>query len=194
MLWYGIPKQHSHTKINQQAKTSLYNWILQHPHVVVSRIKNHCLKLFVEIQLEPQLALKLLVCVSVIELHNIMVISPEEGVIKEARDADNNIIISDSTLRNFLPPILKNMSSQCKVMCGYECFLSSKNINSFPLTWHDHHMKHLKDRIQDAQNRRSGEIPSRIFETYKNTVRPHGCHIYNTAADMTMATICPCTY
>ena len=49
--------------------------------------------------------------VSVRELHNIMVSPPEEVVLKEARDEGNNIIISDSTLLNILPPQIKNMTS-----------------------------------------------------------------------------------
>ena len=54
---------------------------------------------------------KLLLQVSVRELHNSMVSPPEEGLLKEARDEDNNIIIGYSTLRNILPPQLKNMTS-----------------------------------------------------------------------------------
>ena len=38
---------------------------------------------------------KFLLQVSVRELHNNTVSPPEEGVMKEARDEDNNIIISD---------------------------------------------------------------------------------------------------
>ena len=45
------------------------------------------------------------------------------------------------------------------------------------LMWHYCHLKHLKDRIHNAKNRRSGELSSRLFETYKNAVRPHGYHI-----------------
>ena len=30
----------------------------------------------------------------------------------------------------------------------------------------------------------------RLFETYKNSVMPHGCHIYQTASPMAMETIC----
>ena len=59
-----------------------------------------------------------------------MVSPPEEGGIKEARDADNNIIISDSTLRPILPPQLKNMSARYKVLCGFECCISDKSIHS----------------------------------------------------------------
>ena len=35
----------------------------------------------------------------------------EEGGLKEARDKDSNIIISDTTLRNILPPQVNNMTS-----------------------------------------------------------------------------------
>ena len=58
---------------------------------------------------------------SVRELHNIMVSTPEKGGLKEARDSDNNIIISDSILRKILPPQIKNMTSRYKIMCDCEC-------------------------------------------------------------------------
>ena len=45
---------------------------------------------------------KLLLQVSVQELNNSMLSPPEEGGLKEERDKDNNIIISDSTLKNIL--------------------------------------------------------------------------------------------
>ena len=39
-------------------------------------------------------------------------VSPiEEGGIKEAREKYSNIIISDTTLRNILPPQVKKMTS-----------------------------------------------------------------------------------
>ena len=54
---------------------------------------------------------KLLLKVYLRELHNRLVSTPEEGGLKEERNADNNIIISDSTLHNILPPQLKNKTS-----------------------------------------------------------------------------------
>ena len=41
-----------------------------------------------------------------------MAIPPEEGGLKEAIYADNNITISDSTLQSIIPPQLKKMSAQ----------------------------------------------------------------------------------
>ena len=61
-------------------------------------------------QTEPQLVPKLLLQMSIRELHNNLVSDPNDGGIKDARDEDNNIIISDSTLRSLLPPQLKKMT------------------------------------------------------------------------------------
>ena len=60
-------------------------------------------------QTEPQLVSKLLLQVSVRELHNILVSDPNDGGLKDARDEDGNIIMSDSTLCSILPPRLKKI-------------------------------------------------------------------------------------
>ena len=41
------------------------------------------------------------------------------------------------------------------------------------------------------QNIRLGKMTGRIFETYKNYVRPHRFHIPKTASIIDMATMCP---
>ena len=74
------------------------------------KVANDCLKQPIDCQVEPHLFTKLLLQVSVRELHNSTVIPPEEGGLKEARYADNNTIIAASTLRNILPTQIKNMT------------------------------------------------------------------------------------
>ena len=54
-------------------------------------------------QTEPQLVQKILLQVSVKELHISLVSDPNGGGLKYARDEDGKIIISDSTLRSLLP-------------------------------------------------------------------------------------------
>ena len=78
-------------------------------------------------------------------------------------------------------------------MCGYECYISSKSIHSSLMSWRDHYLKKLKDLSQNSQNRRSGEKSNWLYETYKNKVMPHGCHIYAKAYDMAKATMCAYT-
>ena len=85
------------------------------------------------------------------------------------------------------------MTSRYTVICGCECYISSKSMHLYMLTWSNSCLKYLKDISHNAQNIRSGEISSRIFETYKNAVQPHGFHIYNTASCISMEKTCPCT-
>ena len=145
-------------------------------------------------QTEPQLVPKFLLQVSIRELHNSLVSDPNDGglkgVLKDDRDEDGKIIISDSTLCSLFPPQLKQMSARYKIMCGCECCISAKIIHSSLLSWHDRYLKKLKDKIQNSQSRRSGEKAHHIYITYKNTVMPHGSHIYAKASDMDNATMC----
>ena len=62
-------------------------------------------------------------------------------VVKDARDEDDKIIISDSTLRSLLLPQLKQMSARYKIMYGCECCISTKSIHSSLLYWRDKYMK-----------------------------------------------------
>ena len=84
----------------------MYVWITRHTQVFQLTVSNYCPKFMFDDQTEPQLVSKLLLQVSVRELHNSIVSDPNDGSIKYARDKDDNIIISDSTLRSLLPPKL----------------------------------------------------------------------------------------
>ena len=48
----------------------------------------------------------------------------------------------------------------------------------------------LKDQSCNAQNRRSGDMPTHLFDTCKNSVIPHGNHMFQKSSDMAMATMC----
>ena len=80
-------------------------------------------------QTEPQIVPKFLLQLSVRELYNSLSSNPNYGGLKDARDEDGKIIISDSTLSSLLPPQLKKLSSHYKIMCGCECCISAKSIH-----------------------------------------------------------------
>ena len=140
-------------------------------------------------QIETQLVPKFSLQVSVRELHNSLVSDPNDSGLKYARDEDGKIIISDSTLRSLFPRQLKQMPVRYKIMCGCECCISDKSVHSSFLSWCDRYLKKLKDKIQNSQSRRSGEKSHHIYTTYKNTVMPHGRHIYAKASEMENATM-----
>ena len=60
-----------------------------------SPISNYCLKVLLYNQTEPRIVTKLLLQVSVRELRNSLVSDPTYGGIKDSRDEDGKIIISD---------------------------------------------------------------------------------------------------
>ena len=73
-------------------------------------------------------------------------VSPlEGGGLKDEIYADNDIVISDSTIHNTLSPQLKKMSARYKVMCGCECCISVKSMHYYLVKWRDNHLKHLKE-------------------------------------------------
>ena len=80
-----------------------------YPQVVQSQISNDCLKFMFDDKTEPQLVPKFLLQVYVIELYNILVSDTNDVGLKDARDEDYNIIISDYTFRSLLPPQLKQV-------------------------------------------------------------------------------------
>ena len=106
-LWKNGIKQKGHSNINYKIKHKLYTCITRHPQVVQSPIFNDCLRVIFDDQTEPKMIPKLLLQVSVRELHKILVSNTNDGDIKEAREEENHIIISDYTLCKFLPPQLK---------------------------------------------------------------------------------------
>ena len=109
-----------------------------------SRIVNGCLKVKIDCYTEPQLVPKFLLQVSVRKLHNNLVRSTKDGGLKEKRDEDDNITISDSTLRSLLPTQFKKKSSGYKFMCGCECCIFTKIMHSSLLTWCDCYLKNSK--------------------------------------------------
>ena len=72
---------------------------MHHPQLVQSPNINDCLKVKIDVHAESQLLTKLLLRVSVRELHNRLVSNAENGGLKESIDAENNIIIRYSTIR-----------------------------------------------------------------------------------------------
>ena len=80
---------------------------MHHPQVVQSPIVNDYLKVKIDGHTEPQLVPKLLFQVCVRELHNNLVSNTKYDGLKEARDKNDNIIISDSKLCSLLPSKFK---------------------------------------------------------------------------------------
>ena len=128
-LWTKKIKRKGHSRIIEKIEHNLYAWITRHPQVFQSSISNDCLKVVLDDHTEPQLVPKLLLQMSVRELHNSLESDPNDGGLKDARYEYGKIIISDYTFRSLLQPQFKKMSTRYKVMSGCECCISAKSIH-----------------------------------------------------------------
>ena len=106
-LWTKKKKLKGHSKINEWIKRNMCAWITRHPQVFQLSISNDCPKVIFDDQTEPILFTNFLLQVSARELHNSLVSDTNDGGIKDSRYEDDNVTISDSTLRSLLPPLLK---------------------------------------------------------------------------------------
>ena len=102
-------KRKGNLKFSEEISKSSHNWIIHHPQVLQSPIANDCMKVKIDGYTEPQLVPKLLLQVSVRELHNNLVSDKKCGGLKKETYEEDNILISDSTLRSLLPPKFKNV-------------------------------------------------------------------------------------
>ena len=91
------------------------------------------------------------------------------------QEKNGNIIISDTKLRNILPPKVKNTTYRYKVMCGCECCITAKSLHSYLLTWNGRHMKHLKEK---SKTRKTGGL-----ENYQVVSMKHIKMQWNCMAD-----------
>ena len=114
---------------------------------------------------------------SVRELHKSLVSDTDGGGLKYSRYEDDNILISNYTIRSLLPPQLKQVSARYKIVCVCEFCISAKSIHSSLLSWCDRYLKQQKYKNQNSQNRSPGEKVNQIYKRYKNTVMPHVRHI-----------------
>ena len=113
--WALKQRRKRNSKIDEQIRKSLYNWIIHHPQFVQSPIINDCRKVKIDVHTEPKLVPKLLLQVSLREIHNNLVSSTIDVGLKEASDEDDNIIIIDSALRSLFPTQLKNFHQDARL-------------------------------------------------------------------------------
>ena len=124
------------------------------------------------------------------EIHNVTVSTIKEGGMLGYRDKENHIIIINYALQRILPTQLNKIYVSYKVMCECKCCISDKSIKFYLLSCRDSYLNKLKYQSQNYHNRKSGELESRIYDTYEIYVMTHGHHIHKTSPDMEIAIIC----
>jgi hypothetical protein len=125
-------------KITPVVKEAAVTWIGNHENVVTSPICNETILAKQPGSNKKHRVPKLLLEIPVRELHNPLVAPLDQGGLPQCRDANGNVIVSDTSLQQIIKkdvPQLRRMCVQFKQMCGCKICMSMhsmhKSLNAF---------------------------------------------------------------
>ena len=101
--WSNVQSRKGYSKVSPAIRSKFLEWFMNHPNVVESPITNETLLIHNLVTGQKERVSKLLLQISIRELHNDMLLPPDEGGFKEAWDETGNVRISDTALRALLP-------------------------------------------------------------------------------------------
>ena len=152
--------------------SSLFEWIINHPHVVSSPILKDTIIVKVPNprgELVKERVGKLLLEISVRELHLDLISDPPTGFPGAYCKDTNKLKISESHLRNVLPPQLRAMTCAQKQMCGCECCTISKMLHESLLKFRRNFMSSYRPSL--SSRTRSSKHSNQSSENYRSLLQ-----------------------
>jgi hypothetical protein len=172
-LWSFVKRRKGHSKVGPELRKELLEWIMNHENVIASPIAKDTLLVLNKETGEKERVGKLLLEISVRELHNWLVGPVEDGGLASARDANGKVLISDTALRYLLPPQLRKMTPGHKQMCGCEICIVAKSLQGSLNMW------------------RHREVKKRDSIRYTRLVERDGKPCHATPRDALSSIMCP---
>ena len=178
MRWSSVAARRKYSKITSELKVKLHNWILRHPHVIKSPYPQDTL-LWKKQDGTVERIPKILISISIRELHNDMLKKESDGGLDGAVDTNGNAVISDTSLRDNLPFNLRALTERHKQVCGCEvCTVVNKYHNTLKLFRYKR-LKKLKsidgtraDAYESALFRNGKVVPERASDARQNIMCP----------------------
>ena len=138
-LWSQLAckERRSHSRI-QHLVPSVVEWIKTHPNVIPSPQTKDTLLI------NGQRVGKLLLEISVRELHNNMIEDVDKGGLSCVRNADGKVLVSDTSFRKIIKkyvPELRSATDSHKQMCGCEVCVVSRLMFISLNSWRKRHYK-----------------------------------------------------
>lgn len=152
--WIFKTKRKGHTKITSQLRNAIVTWVTQNENVIHSPIARDTLLVKLPGANSKRRVGKLLLEIPVRELHNQLVSPQSEGGLPSARDAEGEILVSDSTLRNIMKsdiPHLRRSSERYKQMCGCFVCINVTAMHKTFLSWRRRQERILKADTNNPQ-------------------------------------------
>ena len=170
--WYIKPFIFITKKISKALRQEIVDWIMKNSNVRQSPITRDSL-LITDADTKVKLRVpKLLLECSMRQLHNELIVSPDDGGLVGARHAKtNDVIISDTMLSSLAPPQLSPMTDNHKMMCGCAICNTSKYIQESLSEWRRKQLKIMKDKAENSRGRGKDEI-TQAYKSYAEYAFP----------------------
>ena len=123
ITWSIISHRHQYNTKQKSISFALFEWIINHPHVVASPILRDTVWVKVPHpngETSKQQVGKLLIEISIRELHQDLMKPPPVGLSEAFCNDTKKLLISERHLRSNLPPQLKPITFSQKQLCGCE--------------------------------------------------------------------------
>ena len=162
---------------------------MNHPNVVESPITNETLLIHNLVTGQKERVSKLLLQISIRELHNNdMLLPPDEGGFKEARDETGNVRISDTALRALLPEQAREMTPRHKQMCGCEVCIQIRHHQNDLNAWRHRKLRLLTELAAAAMSEEERQAIQVRKLSYKSQVMPND-EVWHPQAKMALKAI-----
>ena len=124
--WCVLRQRSPYQTMQRTLRDDLINWILSHEHVIPSSQTSDTILVLNPTTQKREPVTKLLLQVSVRELHDDLIGPPPKGLPSVYDPITKQLLVSESTLRAMLPPQLRRMTNAQKDICGCECCITTK--------------------------------------------------------------------
>jgi hypothetical protein len=171
--WANVQSRKGYSKVSPEIRSKFLEWFMAHPYVVESPISNETVLVHNLLTGAKERVNKLLLQISIRELHNDMLLPPDQGGFVDAWDESGNPRISDTALRALLPEQARKMTPRHKQMCGCEVCIQIGSLQQSLNAWRHRRLKLLTELANAAmsEDERQGIEIRKLL--YKNTVMPN---------------------
>jgi hypothetical protein len=127
----GSRTRKQYSKVTLEKRAALDKWTRGHHDIVQSPIARDTIQVYNQETKKKEPMPKLLLMISVWELHNDMAKPVEAGGFEYAYSDNGKLLISDTMLQSLLPKELRCMTERHKQMCGCEtCIVGQSQLRS----------------------------------------------------------------
>jgi hypothetical protein len=171
--WSNVQSRKGYSKVSPEIRSKFLKWFMNHPNVIESPITNETILVHNLATGEKERVNKLLLQISIRELHNDMLLPLDQGGFADAWDENGNVRISDTALRALLPEQARRMTPRHKQMCGCEVCIQIRSLQQSLNAWRHRKLKLLTELAAAATSEEEQEAIDTRKLSYKSQVMPN---------------------